>query len=144
MQARVTGILVEGNEILIVKQTVSDQRRWSLPGGKVEKGETLEQGMLREMEEETGLKTKIEKLLYLCEIPEADPPLLHITFLLRKISGEIQLPSNEFDETSIYDVMMVPINDLILYDFSEKFMRLVKNGFPYAGSYKGCKANIGL
>lgn len=144
MQVRVTGILIKNREILIVKQTLSDKRRWSLPGGRVEKGETLEDSMLREMEEETGLKTEIVKLLYLCELPEVDTPLLHITFLMKRVSGQIQLPSNEFDENPIHDVKMVPVDDLPLYGFSEKFMCLVVNGFPDAGSYKGCKANIGL
>ena len=31
---RVTGILIENNEILLVKQRLSDKRNWSLPGGK--------------------------------------------------------------------------------------------------------------
>ena len=144
MQVRVTGILVEDGKILIVKQTISTERAWSLPGGRVEKGETLAEGMLREMEEETGLQTAIVKLLYLCEKPEVNPPLLHITFLLKKVSGEIRLPSNEFDDNPIYDVKMVPVDDLPRYDFSEQFMNSVKNEFPDAGTYQGLKANIGL
>ena len=144
MQARVTGILVEDEKILIVKQAVSNERAWSLPGGRVEKGETIEDSMLREIEEETGLKTKIAKLLYLCEKPEADPPVLHITFLLERVGGDIRLPSNEHDDNPISDVKMIPIDDLPLCGFSERFMNVVKNGFPDAGSYKGHKKNIGL
>lgn len=143
-QARVTGVLVEDDRILIVKQKVSDARAWSLPGGRAEKGETIEVGMLREMLEETGLETRILKLLYLCEKPEAEPPVLHITFLLERVGGEIRLPSNEFDANPIHDVRMVAVDDLPSYGFSEKFMNLVKSGFPDAGSYKGHKANIGL
>ena len=144
VQVRVTGVLIEEGQILILKQAVSDERAWSLPGGRVEKGETIEEGMLREIEEETGLKTKIAKLLYLCEKPEEDPPLLHITFLLERVSGDIRLPSNELDDNPISDVRVVSIDDLISYGFSEKFTNLVKNGFPDAGSYKGHKKNIGL
>ena len=144
MQARVTGILVESGSILIVKQTLSSERAWSLPGGKVENGESLQDSMLREMEEETGLKTQIVRLLYLCEVPGVDPPVLHITFLLKRLSGDIRLPSNECEANPIYDVKMVPIDELPLYDFSHTFMHVVKNGFPDAGSYKGPKANIGL
>lgn len=143
-QARVTGVLVEDGRILIVKQKVSDARAWSLPGGRAEKGETIEAGMRREMVEETGLKTRVMKLLYLCEKPEADPPVLHITFLLERVSGEIRLPSNEHDHNPIHDVRMVPIDDLPSYGFSERFMDLVRSGFPDAGSYKGHKSNIGL
>ena len=144
MKARVTGILIEDGKILLVRQVVSSERGWSLPGGRVEAGETLEEGLLRELQEETSLKTKISKLLYLCEKPEDDPPILHITFLLERVSGDIRLPSNEFDRNPISDVKMVPIDDLTSYGFSETFMNIVKNEFPDAGSYKGHKRNIGL
>ena len=47
----------------------------------------LEEAMVREMREETGLEVKIKKLLYVCDKPDASPSLLHITFLLEKITG---------------------------------------------------------
>ncbi|MEV5111001.1 NUDIX hydrolase [Bacillus sp. LBA3-1-1.1] len=143
MQVRVTGILIEDEKILIVKQKVAN-RNWSLPGGRVENGETLEEAMIREMREETGLEVKIKKLLYVCDKPDASPSLLHITFLLERIEGEITLPSNEFDHNPIQDVQMVPIKDLSQYGFSQTFITLISDGFANAGSYQGVKQNIGL
>lgn len=49
----------------------------------------LEEAMVREMREETGLEVKIKKLLYVCDKPDASPSLLHITFLLEKITGKL-------------------------------------------------------
>lgn len=144
LQVRVTGILIENERILLVKQNVSSERRWSLPGGRVEQGETLEEAIVREIEEETELTTKVVKLLYLCDKPDASPSLIHITFLLKKVDGEIRLPFNEFDKNPISDVAMVPIDHLRKYGFSEKFMTIVRNGFPESGSYQGLKRNIGL
>ncbi|KAA0779481.1 MULTISPECIES: NUDIX hydrolase [Bacillus cereus group] len=143
MQVRVTGILIEDEQVLLVKQKVAN-RNWSLPGGRVENGETLEEAMIREMREETGLEVKIKKLLYVCDKPDASPSLLHITFLLERIEGEITLPSNEFDHNPIQDVQMVPIKDLSQYGFSETFITLISEGFASAGSYQGLKQNIGL
>jgi len=40
LQVRVTGILIEKENLLIVKQKVSD-RNWSLPGGRVEGGRNV-------------------------------------------------------------------------------------------------------
>ncbi|EEL05070.1 MutT/NUDIX [Bacillus cereus BDRD-ST196] len=143
MQVRVTGILIEDEKVLLVKQKVAN-RNWSLPGGRVENGETLEEAMIREMREETGLEVKIKKLLYVCDKPDANPSLLHITFLLERIEGEITLPSNEFDLNPIHDVQMVAIEELSRYGFSEKFIKLASEKFLNAGSYQGLKQNIGL
>lgn len=140
---RVTGILIEENKILLVKQKLKN-RNWSLPGGRLENGETLEQGILREMYEETGLKTRIVKLLYVCDKPDVEPSLVHITFLLEKIDGYLKLPTNEFDENPIYDVKMVPIKDITKYGFSKEFENIIKSNFPTSGSYVGLKKNIGL
>ncbi|EEM40793.1 MutT/NUDIX [Bacillus thuringiensis serovar sotto str. T04001] len=143
MQVSVRGILIEDEKVLLVKQKVAN-RNWSLPGGRVENGETLEEAIIREMREETGLEVKIKKLLYVCDKPDASPSLLHITFLLERIEGEITLPSNEFDHNPIHDVQMVPIKDLSQYGFSEIFITLISGGFANAGSYQGLKQHIGL
>jgi len=52
----VRAILTEENKILLVKHTYSNQ--WFLPGGGLKKGETLEQAITRELDEELGVKLK--------------------------------------------------------------------------------------
>lgn len=141
---RVTGILIEDEKILLVKQKVSDKRNWSLPGGKLEQGETIEQGIIREMKEETGLDVEIIRLLYLCDVSASNNTLLHISFLLKRVAGNIELPTNEFESNPIYDVEFIPISDLLDYGFSEKFLKLAENKFLDAGIYAGDKLNIGL
>ena len=141
---RITGILIENHEILLVQQKLSDKRNWSLPGGRLERGETLSQGLIREMKEETGLDVEIVRMLYLCDVAASSNTILHITFLLRRIGGTIELPSNEFDENPINDVQFVTISNLVQYGFSEKFIDLINNNFPNKGNYVGDKRNIGL
>lgn len=141
---RVTGILIENDRLLVVKQRLSGSRAWSLPGGRLERGESVEQGLKREMKEETGLDVRVERLLYLCDVDSSGNTVLHITFLLTRESGELTLPTNEFDANPIHDVRFVPINELTCYGFSDRFVQLVKNGFPDSGSYAKDKKNIGL
>jgi len=144
LQVRLTGVLVEDESILIVEQRVSAARRWSLPGGKLQRGETLQGGMVREMREETGLETEIVKLLYVCERPDTQPPLIHLSFLLRRTGGELRLPSNKLEQNPIHDVRMVPTCDLPHYGFTRAFTEIVQQGFPGAGGYVGPKESIGL
>ncbi len=82
---RVTGVLLHDGKVLLVQQSV-ESREWSLPGGKLEPGETIAEGLIREMREETGLDVRLVKQLYVCDKPEEN--LVHITFLLEVESLE--------------------------------------------------------
>ena len=141
-QIRVTGVLIEEGRLLLVKQKVTDSRGWSLPGGRVELGETLEGAIIREMKEETGLLVAVERLLYVAD--KTDDGLLHITFRLRRVDGEIVLPTNEFDANPISDVQWVSFDCLPAHGFSSRWCALVSAGFPDAPAYVGEKQNVGL
>ena len=143
-KVRATGVLIENNSLLLVKQKLANNKDWSLPGGRVEAGETLEQALIREMKEETGLDVEPIRLLYVCDVAASDNTVLHITFLTKQLGGKITLPTNEFDENPIHDVRFIPIDELNEYGISEKFVELIKNDFPNSGNYMGDKNNIGL
>lgn len=143
-QIRVTGILVRGESVLLVKQRVNEMRAWSLPGGRVEAGERLDEAIVREFFEETGFRVKVQKLLYVCDKNDCAPPVAHITFLLEKTGGVLTLPTNEFDENRIEDVQFVPFSRLTAIGFKKRFVDLLAGGFVDAGAYRGLKENIGL
>jgi ADP-ribose pyrophosphatase YjhB (NUDIX family) len=53
-------IVDAGGRVVLIKRRYEPLAgRWSLPGGVVELGETLEAGVAREMEEETGLDVEV-------------------------------------------------------------------------------------
>ena len=52
-------IMVDERVVLIRRRYEPLAGRWSLPGGTVELGETLEEGVVREMNEETGLDVEV-------------------------------------------------------------------------------------
>ena len=69
---------------------------WAIPGGIVEYGEEVEKAAIREAQEETGLKVKIEKLHGVYSKLGRDPRghTVSIVFLCKIISGELKAGSD--------------------------------------------------
>mgnify|MGYP006109197685 FL=1 len=62
-----TLICPKGNKILLVQRAFNPGKgEWGLPGGFLELNETLEEGAIRELKEETNLNGKFVKLLENC------------------------------------------------------------------------------
>jgi len=63
------GVIIRENEILLGKRRDEpDRYKWAIPGGKLELHETIEEGLKREMLEETGLNVEVKELLGISEI----------------------------------------------------------------------------
>jgi ADP-ribose pyrophosphatase YjhB (NUDIX family) len=80
----------ELGEILLVKRANEPKKgRWSLPAGFVELNESLEEAALRELEEETGVKGKVVKLIGAYIQPsQMYKAVLTVGFLIEHIDGE--------------------------------------------------------
>ncbi len=144
MVVRATGIYVAEQKLLMLRQSVDSQRHYSLPGGKLEIGETLESCLIREMKEETGLDIIPKKLLYICDHIKKDIHVVYISFEVKKVGGSFDERIKDLDTVPIESVEMLPLDKLEEYGLSLKFANLVRAGFPGAGSYMGAKKNIGL
>ena len=66
-------IIVREDQILLIQRgTPPQQGKWSLPGGRVETGETLQEAVAREVFEETGYTVAVGAELLVLSAPTAD------------------------------------------------------------------------
>lgn len=64
----VGAIVVDKGALLLIKRDREPARgQWSLPGGRVEIGETLREALVREVREETGVDVDVDGLIGVAE-----------------------------------------------------------------------------
>jgi 8-oxo-dGTP diphosphatase len=115
----VDGILVEDHSILLVKRKHAPfQGTWALPGGFVEYGEKIEDAVIREVFEETNVRTKIHSLIGVYSDPHRDPRghTITVVYMIDRIDGDLhagddasnvkffkmnELPALAFDHAAI-------------------------------------------
>ena len=86
--------------------------KWEFPGGKLESGETSQQALIREIQEELAVKIEVGELI---DTIEYDYPTFHLSmdfFLCVVVYGEIILKEAEsarwLDKDELYSVDWLP------------------------------------
>jgi 8-oxo-dGTP diphosphatase len=85
--------LVAGSGRVVLQQRAPDRAMaglWEFPGGKVEEGETPETALVREIEEELGVKLDPEALVPagFASAPLGERHMILLLYLCRRWSGE--------------------------------------------------------
>ncbi len=80
----------EGRLVLVRRRHPPHAGLWSLPGGRVETGETREQAVVREVAEETGLHVQVERRVGRVTIGDYDV----VDFACRVVDGSLAAGSD--------------------------------------------------
>ena len=119
----VTAAVIERNgQILIAKrkQGKRHEGNWEFPGGTLEEGETYEQCLKRELQEELAITSEIGDLICSSEYNYTpDWTVRLLVYRATVVSGTFSL--NDHDE-----IRWVKPEDLIHYDFPEADRPIVK------------------
>jgi 8-oxo-dGTP diphosphatase len=125
-------IVRDGNVVLIRRRFEPLAGQWSLPGGRVELGETLEAGLAREMLEETGLDVEIGPVIEVFDRILRDPDgqvqyhYVLIDYLCRPVGGTLAHGSDA-DAAVLVDPA-----DLQQYQLTPKATAVIERGLAIA------------
>jgi 8-oxo-dGTP diphosphatase len=126
----VAGVIIDRNRALLVRRGHPPlQGEWSIPGGLLEVGETILDGVRRELREETNLDVRVLNLIEIFERIEAGPagaPRYHfvvLDYLCEKIGGE---PKAGGDAA---EVAWVEERDLAKYSLTQAAAQVVQSAF---------------
>jgi ADP-ribose pyrophosphatase YjhB (NUDIX family) len=133
--------VIENGNLLVVKHKKKGRSWWCLPGGGLEPGETLEACVQREIMEETGLRIRPEKPIYLGELILPYEHLLEVAYHASIVGGSI----GKRIDREVKAVSWVPLKGLRRMNFLPREIanRLEKDrqagftqGIVHLGRYK--------
>jgi 8-oxo-dGTP diphosphatase len=92
LRLRVSGILIEDNQILLIRHKMADTRPylWSPPGGGLHFGESVSETLYREFLEETGLIIEIGDFLFVHEFLAMPLHAIELFFEVKRVGGELK------------------------------------------------------
>lgn len=125
----VGGVVILDGKVLLVRRGKEPLRgRWVIPGGTVEPGETLEEALVREMREETGLTVRPGEILLVFDriLREGSEVRYHyviVDYLCEHVAGAVRAGSDA-DEAALVEKA-----DLPAFDLPDKALEVVLEGF---------------
>ena len=79
----------EGRLLVVLRGRAPAAGRWSLPGGRVERGERAAEAAAREVHEETGLQVEVAAFVGFSESIQHDHHIVILDFLAAVTGGQL-------------------------------------------------------
>jgi len=129
----VGGVVIDGDRTLLIRRGSAPlEGQWSIPGGMLELGESIEEGVRRELAEETGIVVRVLELIEVFErvIPgEAGRTRYHfviLDYLCEMVSGEARAASD------VIDVAWATDEELERFELTAIATRVIRRAFEMA------------
>jgi len=127
----VGGVVLDGDRVLLVRRGQAPSvGRWSIPGGLVGLGERLEDAVVREIEEESGLRVRV---LGLCGVidrvirgDDAGAVRYHYVIIdyVSAVEGGVLRAGDDAAEAR-----WVALDELVAYDVTDGVADMVRRAF---------------
>lgn len=126
-KACVAVLIVRGDKLLLAKRGVEPAKgEWDIPGGFVDRDESAEEAVVREMCEETGLRVRVTD--YLGSVPDVyglrQTPTLNLCFLVETPTGE---PKAQSDVEELQWVSLDELPNKMAFAHQQQVVELLRN-----------------
>lgn len=128
-------IVSQGRVLLVRRDTEPLKGEWSIPGGALELGEKVHEGVRREALEETGLQVEPQRVLEVFDSvfhDERGRTQYHyvlIDYLCRVAGGEARAGSD------VSEVRWVSADEIAVLELRDSTERVLRKGLEAAGDY---------
>ena len=123
----VGAVVLDGDRVLLVRRGNEPLKgEWSLPGGAVEVGESLETAVAREVLEETGLEVEVGPMIDVLDRIRVDPDrrvryhFVLIDYLCRPTGGTLRCA------TDAADAAWAALDDLARFALAEATLNMIE------------------
>lgn len=124
VRVRVCGLCWRDSSLLMVNhKNITANNFWAPPGGGIEFGETAEEALIRELQEETGIRVTIGKFLFLCEFIHQPLHAVELFFEITGMNSELRTgydPEMHQMGQIIDKVGFINFNDILTMDEHER------------------------
>jgi 8-oxo-dGTP diphosphatase len=123
----VRGIIIDNNELLLIKRIKQDLTYYVFPGGGVEEGETFLEALDRELKEEINVSVINPEEIYV----EYTPSNINRFYLCKFYDGDFgvsdgpEYTSGEYANKGQYIPVRIPISDIELYNIVPDLVKKV-------------------
>lgn len=126
--AAVSIVITQNEKVLLMKRAHDPKAGfYSIPGGLVELGERFEDSAIREVEEETGLKVRLERLIDVIDNITHDEQGVRFHYVLIGFLAKPLGPEHKFIlSTESLDTRWVHFNELSSYPLTNTATHLFK------------------
>ena len=106
-----------GAGLIVLIERKNDPKGWALPGGFVDAGESLEDAVLREIKEETGLDIEVVRQFHTYSNPKRDPRIQSVSTVFIARGKGTPKAASDAKNVSLYHQFNLP--EEIAFDHRE-------------------------
>lgn len=139
MRQAARAVVINDGRLLVIHRNKYGKEYYTLPGGGIEPGESPEQAVLRELDEETGVNAILDRMVFIEDPGKPFGP--QYVFLCQYQDGEPRLRHDSEEAMSnaqgknLYRPMWLSLDDLATVSFmsptlQQALQKAITNGFP--------------